>query len=70
MNSKNLAGWLLIIGPIAIFSAFLGWPSVDTAEEELAELAKNPSTSIAIMTAFITGMLLLFTGFTISSRII
>ena len=70
MNSKNLSGWLLIVGPIVIFSAFLGWPNVETAQEELAELAKNPSTSILIMGVFITGITLLFTGLSISSRII
>ena len=70
MNSTNLSAWLLIIGPIVIFSAFIGWPNVETAQEELAELAKNSSTSIAIMGAFITGITLFFTGLTISSRII
>ena len=70
MNSRTLSGWLLVVGPIAIFAAFLGWPNVGTAQEELAELAKNPSTSIAIMGVFITGITLLFTGLGISSRTI
>ena len=70
MNSRNLSGWFLIVGPIVIFSAFLGWPNVETAQEELAELAKNPSTSIAVMGVFIAGITLLFTGLSMSSRII
>ena len=69
MNSRNLAAWFLIIGPILVFSSFLGWPSAETVQEELVALAKNPS-SIAIMGAFITGITLLFTGLSISSRII
>lgn len=70
MTSRNLAGWLLIIGPIVILSAFLGWPNVETAQEELAELAKNPSRSIAIMGMFVFGITVLFTGLSISSGII
>ena len=70
MNSRKLSAWLLIIGPIVIFSAFIGWPNVETAQEELAELAEKPATSIAIMGLFITGITLLFTGLSISSRMI
>ena len=70
MNSRKLSAWLLIIGPIVIFSAFIGWPNVETAQEELTELAKKPATSIAIMGLFITGITLLFTGLSISSRMI
>ena len=70
MNSRKLSAWLLIIGTIVIFSAFIGWPNVETAQEELTELAKKPATSIAIMGLFITGITLLFTGLSISSRMI
>lgn len=70
MNSRILSGWFLIVGTIAVFFSFLGWPNVETAQEELAELAKNPSRSIAVMGVFITGITLLFTGLSISSRIV
>ena len=70
LNSKTLSGWLLIIGPIVILSAFLGWPNAETAQEELQELAKNPTLSIALGGLFMTGIALLFTGLSISSRII
>lgn len=70
LNTKTLSGWLLIVGPIVILSAFLGWPNAETAQEELQELAKNPTLSIALGGLFMTGIALLFTGLSISSRII
>ena len=71
MNSRILSGWLLIVGPLAILTAFLMWPtSAETAQEELLELAKNPSSSIGVMALFITGITLLFCGLSIASRAI
>ena len=49
MSTKNLTGTLLILGPILILGAFIGWPvGEDTAEGELIALVKDPSFSKAI----------------------
>lgn len=69
MSTKNLTGTLLILGPILILGAFIGWPvGEDTAEGELIALVKDPSFSKAIMVLFLTGIILLFTGLSMSSR--
>ncbi|MBK49564.1 MAG: hypothetical protein CL768_00785 [Chloroflexi bacterium] len=71
MNSTTLAGWFLIIGPILILASFAGWPTdAENYQEELIDLAKNPSMSILIMTGFFIGITLLFTGLTVTSRLI
>ena len=41
MNSRSLASWFLIIGPILCFATFPFWPQMPTASEELIELVKN-----------------------------
>ncbi len=60
MNSRSLASWFLIIGPIVTFAAFPFWPQVDTASEELTELVKNGQQSIlgqqVSFTVFVDGL--------------
>ena len=68
MNSRSLASWFLIIGPIVTFAAFPFWPQVPTASEELTELVKNGQQSILLMLLFTTGMTLLFCGLSMASR--
>ena len=68
MNSRSLASWFLIIGPILCFATFPFWPQMPTASEELIELVKNSQLSLLLMISFATGMTLLFCGLSMASR--
>ena len=68
MNIKELSGWLLILGPLAVLLAFAGWPNTPNPYEELIALSKDPSNSLMIMSFFIFGMTALLTGLTLVAR--
>ena len=70
MDTKSLKSWFLIIGPLMVLISFIFWPTVDTATEELLELSKNPLQSQIIMSLFVLGMILIFTGLSMASKII